>query len=1272
MLYPYLSGNGTMKTDITPSNRKRRGLSSKASTFLVGILAAMASLPSPAAVDISQSPLYIGSNVPGNLALVPSVEFPTVVSVANRGNYSMAGSSVGYFDPRKCYNYHYSATESERHFYPVSMAAANVCAGAQEWSGSFLNWATMQTIDPFRSALTGGYRVKDEVAETWLEKAWGVQGGTGNFPHRSITTASIVADSTPAQWGAIRMRIIGLGNKLRFGNNSGNVEGGTNLIAYDPASHPLDNAAVSIGANNIPGGDVAYEVSVRVKVCDPSVGLESNCVKYGSNYKPEGLIQEYSSKILYSAFSYQNVDGQDLDGGVLRANAKFVGPQSYYPESGPQANPAREWDPATGILYQNPDAADAAATSARVTAGGACAVTGGCVIRNSGVINYLNKFGQMNTGKNVKSQDNVSELYYTAIRYFKHLGDVPAYSVLSGNATNRYQRADGFPIITNWNEVVAGKRIRDPIRYQCQTNVILGIGDTNTWQDKNLPSASATSATAEPNPKPQEVRDDNTVDVIEMMTKIWQMEMGWTEAAARTRASRDHFNNAGHHNSAYIAALAYDSRTRDIRPETRPNGFPNKQTISTHWVDVIEGGTDNDYKNTETNQYYLAGKYGGFAVPEGFDPDTRTAALPQAWWSTGDMTPRFMRPNNFYAASDATKMVESLTNAFSRIVAEMVGSGSSFAANTTKLEAGAMTFQAQFYGGTWGGELNAYTVNPATGALTTAWNATAHFPVNYTDRKIYFGSGASTLSLVAHGSMAGTPLATATANEINYLRGDRSQELANGAGLRQRRSVLGDIVNSQPVYVGTPNGQLYRGATFTGASGYPAFVAAKAAANRSPVVYVGANDGMLHAFNASTGAEVFAFMPKGAMAGLIGVNGFTSPDYQHRYFVDGDLTVADVFQGGSWKTILVGTLGRGGRSIFALDVTDPAAPTLLWEKDATDIPELGNNLNKPIIAQVADGDWRVLLGNGPNSSNDHAQLITVAVGTGNTTTIDTGVGGDNGLSGINAWASSSSGFVDTVYAGDLKGNVWKMTGIATTGVADLLFDAGTSQPITATPLVSKNPATGDTWVFIGTGRYLNDADVSNNDVQSWYGLIDKGALPINKANLRETEILAEVKPAGSNALRVIQSYGSSGVSGWYMDLVSPAAAGGARGERMVVSNFFQGFALVGTTRIPDSDDVCSPSGVGFTMSIDPFTGGRLAQSFFDVNGDGVFDDKDMVEVDGVKVPVSGLGHSSSPINSIFLGDVMYTTYDDGTSGKIKTNSGVMNARRVSWRELIRD
>ena len=106
MLYPYLSGNGTMKTDITPANRKRRGLSSRASTFLVGILAAMASLPSPAAVDISQVPLYLGSKVPGNLALVPSVEFPTAISVANlSGTYTTATKFVGYFDSSKCYDY---------------------------------------------------------------------------------------------------------------------------------------------------------------------------------------------------------------------------------------------------------------------------------------------------------------------------------------------------------------------------------------------------------------------------------------------------------------------------------------------------------------------------------------------------------------------------------------------------------------------------------------------------------------------------------------------------------------------------------------------------------------------------------------------------------------------------------------------------------------------------------------------------------------------------------------------------------------------------------------------------------------------------------------------------------------------------------------------------------------------------------------------------------------------------------------------------------------
>ena len=364
--------------------------------------------------------------------------------------------------------------------------------------------------------------------------------------------------------------------------------------------------------------------------------------------------------------------------------------------------------------------------------------------------------------------------------------------------------------------------------------------------------------------------------------------------------------------------------------------------------------------------------------------------------------------------------------------------------------------------------------------------------------------------------------------------------------------------------------------------------------------------------------------------------------------------------------MLVGTLGRGGRSVFALDVTNPSDPKLLWEKDATDIPALGNNLGQPIIAQIGDGDWRVLLGNGPNGSGDKAQLVMVGVGSGNVSTIDTLVGYNNGMSGINAWSSTGNGFVDTVYGGDLKGNMWKMSGLTGVSTVATLFSAGASQPITATPLVAKNPATLETWVFFGTGSYLNSADIANKNVQTWYGIIDKGTLPVIKSNLRSTTVLAEGLVSGVNS-RALESYSAAGAGGWYFDLVSPGA-GGQRGERMVVPNFFQGLALIGTTRIPDSKDVCSPSGTGFTMAISPFTGGRLAQSFFDVNNDGNFDSGDTLN----GIPVSGIGHGSSPNNPIFLGDTMYTGLDDGTSSVVKTNASAMNVRRVSWRELIKD
>ncbi|NIJ73000.1 pilus assembly protein [Xanthomonas sp. F4] len=1037
---------------------------------------------------------------------------------------------------------------------------------------------------------------------------------------------------------------------MNFGGSS--LADPSKAIPYDPSKHRLDGSLLKadgskciILVNCVSDTSLTFTVSVRVKVCDKAF-LEDNCVRYPSgNYKPEGLIQQYAKRIRYSVFSYKNDDSSSVDSGILRANQKFVGPLTYNPEEGPLTNAASEWDPATGVIYQNPDAADANATTATIGAGYS--------IKDSGVINYLNKFGQLKTGKNVKTYDDVSELYYAAIRYFKHQGNVAAYSALTaGTSQGRYQQSDGFPVITNW---------KDPIAYRCQVNVILGIGDTNTHYDKNLPGN--TNAAGEP-AKPVEVVNDKSVDVVSRMTQIWRKE-GLSESDAAAKAVSSSFNSGGNNNSAYIAALAYDAHTKDLRPDAAKDGLPGMQTLSTHWVDVVEYG---NYKSPSTNQYWLTAKYGGFRVPAGYNPDTNVTALDDpTWWDSKSYVNNqagYKQPDNYYTAADAERMVASLRNAFSRIIDEMKGSAASLASNTTKLEAGARTYQSVFYSGTWRGDVVAYDVNQTTGALTQAWSASGQVP-GWSDRTIKFTNSSGSLDDFAYGKLGGTPLSSATQNQINYLRGDRSQEKASGGTLRTRTGLLGDIVNSQPVYVGAPNPRLYTTATFSGASSYASFAAAKS--TRTPMLYVGANDGMLHGFDATTGTEKFAFVPKAAMTGLLD---YTDPNYQHRYYVDGEITVSDVYSGGSWRSVLIGTMGRGGKGMFALDVTDPNNITLLWDKTSTDIAGLGNNLGKPIIGQLANGQWYAMLGNGPNSSGDSADLILVNAITGASSRIQTGASGNNGLSAVLAWSSNNDFIVDRLYAGDLNGNVWRFNMTGASGTASRLFSASYSskaQPITAAPTAAKDPATGLTWVFFGTGKYLSSGDLGNKDVQSWYGLIDRGStIPSTRATLGKVNILQEGTVNGY-AVRVIDDKPSAGQDGWYMDLVSPPGTT-PQGERMVVSNFFQGTALIGTTRIPDSGDVCLPSGKGFVMAINPFTGGRLSQSFFDLDGSGGSSTGDTLN----GTPVSGIGLNSSPNSPIFIGNQMQIALDNASTTTLGTNSSALSMKRVSWRELLRN
>ena len=549
------------------------------------------------------------------------------------------------------------------------------------------------------------------------------------------------------------------------------------------------------------------------------------------------------------------------------------------------------------------------------------------------------------------------------------------------------------------------------------------------------------------------------------------------------------------------------------------------------------------------------------------------------------------------------------------------------------------------------------------------------------------------------------PTVLTGADIVDYIRGNQAREESQTNGSLRTRSVptdstgwsslLGDIVNSTPVFVGAPRADLYNTSpgTWLGKGAYAAFATSAAVANRTPTLWVGANDGMLHAFNASTGnaasgAEIYAFIPKASIdSGLVNV---ADPDYEHRYFVDGDSVVADVWDttalpAGRWRTILIGTMGRGGPGVFALDITNPNAVQFLWERNATDIAALGHNLGKPVIAQVADGDWRVLLGNGPDSGTGAAQLITIGVISGAAHVVNAGNAGSNGMSAVHARDTNADGFADTIYSGDLQGHVYKITNFVS-GLPTIvtLFNAtdpsSNPQPIMVAPLVGRDPATGYRWVFFGTGKYLTETDLTSSQVQTWYGFRDDNTL-VAKTDLLSRTATGGGDTSGTFTTRLVQEATAgdlSGRLGWYINL--PVSR-----ERMVVPNQFSGLAqdvLLGLTRIPDPSDVCLPTGRSFLMGINAFTGGRLSQTLFDTNNDGEFDDDDKVDDedgvndevtggdgDGANEDVSGLGFNPGGADFRQIEDLVCVTLDNGTVRCQKIRGSSVQARRGSWREI---
>ncbi|MEF3194123.1 MAG: PQQ-binding-like beta-propeller repeat protein, partial [Halothiobacillaceae bacterium] len=487
---------------------------------------------------------------------------------------------------------------------------------------------------------------------------------------------------------------------------------------------------------------------------------------------------------------------------------------------------------------------------------------------------------------------------------------------------------------------------------------------------------------------------------------------------------------------------------------------------------------------------------------------------------------------------------------------------------------------------------------------------------------------------------------------LDYLRGNQSQEQNHGGSFRNREGRLGDIVDSSPAY-----------------------------AKATDTLFVGANDGMLHAFDARTGVEHFAYVPLGAYPYL---KQLSDPNYGHRYFVDGEIAVSDPTETGG-HAYLVATLGRGGKGLFGLDVTNPGSfqkADVLWDRTANSDSDMGYILGKPVIAKVDGLGWRIITGNGVNSNNERAVLYIIDPATGAIDAkIDTGVGSSsqsNGLSSPGVFDTDGDGDVDVAYAGDQLGNLWKFD-LANRSLAlggQPLFVAqngnGQRQPISGPPLAIKNTKAGDphfgkTFVFFGTGRYLTNADPNDKSVQSWYGLIDEGLPIIGRSQLRQRTIGMATTQSGKRVRTFSKANTNDmvGMRGWYADLVTNNVA---EGERMIgAQTFLQAInpVLMASSRIPEGDS-CTPGGRGYLNAIDPFTGANLEFIFFDVNDDGQFDAADQRNDEPIASIDLGVGMPTDPV---CVGDQCFVSGSTGDLGRVRVNlGGATTPRRIGWRE----
>ncbi len=726
-------------------------------------------------------------------------------------------------------------------------------------------------------------------------------------------------------------------------------------------------------------------------------------------------------------------------------------------------------------------------------------------------------------------------------------------------------------------------------------------------------------------------------------------------------------------NGNTIADIAYSFYANNIRPDMTPVGkvpIPDECTL--------ENGSPNPdadlrldcQANLHMNFYGITlgatGEYYGRNAAATANPYT---TFPN-WSATGTMNLQPANVDDIWHATLNTrgefinaKTPADVADAMRRILASVGGGktpSGSIALTGSRVGTGSLTvvpfYESKNNGTDWYSKLTGTEVknDAATGALVfdDIWEASEKLPAT---RNIWFGTttaavkpavaaftaanlGASPFQTLCSDALlarcteakVNSALGISVNDAVAYLRGLTTGEKKNGGKLRDRTTVLGDIVNSSPV-ISSPNIDDYGYAALRGTSptdfdpfNYADFLENKK--TRKSNVYVGANDGMLHGFDGETGVERFAYIPASAV-GHMGnlLFPYKAEDkndqvFSHTYFVDGPITVSDARYNSTWQTVLVGTAGAGGRSVFALNVSDPsnfAAGNVLWElNDKVSNADVKNNigyvLGTPVIVPVKIGNtvkWKAVFGNGYGSVNGKATLFVVDIGDGSVEYVQAEESSppatSNGLGNIIAidrWLGSTAdagrdGYADTVYGGDQNGAVWKFdlrTAKPTVSVdGEPVFVAkdagGARQPIMGGFEAAVGPS-GGVMLYFGTGSFSFENDPSDKTMQSIYGILDTFQdVPV----AGRSELLQQKIVLGGENVRTTTNEIGLGKLGWYMDLGVSGMSGDpfATGERFVGNPVIASGIVFFPTYNPNSTADCGTNGNNWLYGLNALNGG---------------------------------------------------------------------------------